>query len=101
MDESFQSAHAVGHIFGGRRNIGRVTGPAAADPVLAFPEMPRLCVATAPLREENFMNFPDEAKGERKSVPHALQTMIQRRHVVRDFLHIIQRYTRRFCVFVK
>jgi hypothetical protein len=28
------------------------------------------------------MNFPDEAKGERKSVSHAFQAMIQRRHVV-------------------
>ena len=47
------------------------------------------------------MNFPDEAKGERKSVPHALQTMIQGRHVVGDFLHIVQRYARRLCVLVE
>src|ERR1700679_916986 len=101
MDEGFQLAHAVGHIFGGRWNIGRVTGPTAADPVLAFSELPRLCVAAASLRQENFMNFPDEAKGERKSVPHAPQTMIQGRHVVGYFLHIVQRYARRLCVLVK
>ena len=97
MDESFQLAHAIGHIFGGRRNIGRVTGPAAADPVLAFSELPRLGVATASLRQENFMNFPDEAKGERKSVPHALQTMIEGRHVVGDLLHIVERHAGRLC----
>ena len=72
MDESFQLAHAVGYIFGGRRNICRVAGPTDANPVLAFSELPRLSVAAAPLRQKDFVNFPDEARGERKSVPHAL-----------------------------
>ncbi len=101
MDESFQLAHAVGHIFGGRRNIGRVTGPAAADPVLAFSELPRPCMAAAPLRQKNLVDFPNETKGERKATPHALQPVIESCHVIGDLLHVVQRNTWRLCVLIK
>jgi hypothetical protein len=36
------------------------------------------------------MNFADETKGERKAVPHEVQTMIQGRHIVGDFLQVVQ-----------
>ena len=50
------------YIFGRRRYIGRVAGPAAADSVLTFSELPRLCVAAAPLRQKNLVDFPNETK---------------------------------------
>jgi hypothetical protein len=82
MDEGFQLAHAVRDIFRWRWNVRRVTGPAAADSVLAFSELPRLCLAAAALRQEHLVYFTDETKGERKAAPHALQSMIQGRYVV-------------------
>src|SRR5580658_8224709 len=101
MDEGFQLAHAVRDIFRWRWNVRRVTGPAAADPVLAFSELPRLRVAAAPLRQEHLVNFTDETKREREAAPHALQTMIESCHVIGDLLHVVQRNTRRLCVLIK
>jgi hypothetical protein len=94
-------AHAVRDIFRWRWNVRGVTGPAAADPILAFSELPRLWVTAAPLRQKHLVNFADETKGERKAVPYAFQTMIQGRHIVGDFLHVVQRNARRFCILIK
>jgi hypothetical protein len=48
-------------------------------------------MTAAPLRQEDFVDFPYEAEGERKAVAHPLEAVIQGRYIVRNFLHIVQR----------
>jgi len=47
------------------------------------------------------VNFANETNGEGKSVPHALQSVIQRCHIVGNFLHVVQRDARCFCVLIE
>src|SRR2546430_17035917 len=85
MDEGLEPSHTVQHILWRRRHIRCITGPGAPDPILALPELPWLGMAATSLRQQDFVNLPYEAEGERKAIAHPLEAVIQGRHIVRNF----------------
>jgi hypothetical protein len=44
------------------------------------------------------MDLPNESKGKWETASHPFEAMVQRRYIVRDLLHVIQRDT--WCLFV-
>jgi hypothetical protein len=56
--------------------------------------------ATSP-RQQDFVNLPYEAEGERKAIAHPLEAVIQSCNIVRDFMHIVQRDARRLRILIE
>src|SRR5215470_13971263 len=101
MDEGFKLPHTIQHILWWRRYIRCIAGPGASDPILAFPELPWLGMAATSPRQQDFVDLPYEAEGKRKAIAHPLEAVIQGCHIVRDFLHIVQRDARRLRVLIE
>ena len=99
VQEQLEGAHAIEDEFRRWRNEGRGPRAGAADPVLALPELARLFAAAPALRKEDLVDLADQPKGERKTPAQAFEPMVQCRHVVRDFLNVVERHSGRFVAF--
>src|SRR5258708_4239011 len=71
-----------------KRGVGRSR---SAQPALAPPEFARVFIAPAAACEQDPVNFLQQPKGQRKSLPDPPESMIQRRDIVRDFSNIYGR----------
>src|SRR5215475_3530315 len=98
MQKPFKPAHTVHNQRRWWRNEYCVSRPCATDPVLTPAKFAGLFVAASTSRQQDLVNFPDEPQRERKSFPQSLQTLVHRCDIVRDFLHILNRYPRGFLV---
>ena len=94
MQEELQLAHALQHLFGRRRNEGRVARPGAADPVLAAPELPRGLIAAPALGQQHAVDLPEQPQRQRQPFLQQAQAMVEGRDIVADLPHVIQRHTR-------
>ena len=81
MEEFFEGAHTLDEFFGRGGNEGGVAGARASNPVLCCAEFAGVLLATAPLGEENVVNFSQESERERKILAEAAQAMIHRGNI--------------------
>ena len=65
MEEELQLAHALQHLFGRRRNEGRIARTGAADPVLAAPEFPRGLIAATTLGQQHTVDLAEQPQRQR------------------------------------
>ena len=84
-----------------RRNERRITRPRAADPVLRAPEFTRSLVRSTAASKQNRMHLANQSQRKRKPVAQAPQPVLHGRHIVRNFLHIIDGHARSGAVFKK
>jgi len=69
MQKLSEDIQAFRHLLRWRRNKCCVPGPCASDPVLAFTEFTRTLLTSAPLGQENLVNFSYQPQRERKIPP--------------------------------
>lgn len=68
MQEDFELSHTVQDSARGRRDKDGVSGPRAADPVLASSKFAGFFIASASAGKEHVVNLTNEPKGERESL---------------------------------
>src|SRR5260221_13733176 len=96
-----QVAHAANNSVWRWRHICRIARSCSANPVLSTPELSRRLSSSACPGHQDFMDFFDQPRAHWKSVPEPAESMIHRSNIVRNFLDIIQRDTRRLFTFVQ
>jgi hypothetical protein len=67
MQELLEVAHAPHHEVLRRRDEARVSGPRAADPVLAAPELAGRLVRPAAMAEQDLVHLADQPEREREA----------------------------------
>ena len=96
VDEGFERAKAVHDPMWWRRHEQRVTGSCAADPVLRAAEFTGILVLAAALCQQDFVDFADQAKRQRKILAQAGQAMVHGGDVVGDLARVVDRHARGF-----
>lgn len=96
VPEALQIRHALADPMRRRRHEVRRGRPAPADPVLGAPELARALARAAAPREQPAVDLADKPRRERETIPpHPRQAVFERRHVVRDLDHVVNRRARR------
>ena len=80
-----------GTALGGGGTKAALSGPGAADPVLGAAELAGGLAAAAPTRQQHAVDLPEQPVGQREAFREAAEPMLERRHVVRDFAHVVER----------
>ena len=94
VQKQLELAHALRHLFGRRRNEGRITRPGAADPVLAAPEFARSLATAAAFGQQHAVDLPEQPQRQRQPVCQQAQAVVERRDIVADLPYVIQRDAR-------
>src|ERR1700722_8376775 len=88
VQEKFEVIHAFGNRVRRWGHEGGVAGASTADPVLAPAEFTGLLIAPPALREEDSVDLPNQPERQRKAAAHAVESVVQRGDVVRDFFDV-------------
>jgi hypothetical protein len=94
VEKALQIGHAIPHGRRWRRYKEGVAGARATDPVLAPAKLARLFLAPATAGEEAGVNLANEPYAQREALAQACETMLERRNVVRDLDHLVDRDAR-------
>ena len=96
VEKALERRHAVGHGGVRRRREGGIARPGAADPVLRAAKLAGSFIAAPSVQHQHLVYLADQAIRQRKTFLQAIQAVIERRHVVRDFAHVVKRNPGRF-----
>jgi hypothetical protein len=89
VQKFLQSAEAFEHLVRRRRNEQGVAGARATHPILRAAEFARLLLAAAALRQQDTVDFLQQAERQRKRF-QPLQSVIHGGDVTRHLLHVVQ-----------
>lgn len=96
MNEGFQRAQTLHDQVRWRGNEQRIAWPCAADPVLSAAKFAWVLVLAAAFGKQDFVDFPNQPKGQREVFPQAPQPVIHGGDVVGNFAGIVDRNARGF-----
>ena len=91
VEKEFERTHASEDLIGRGRHEEGIAGARAADPVLRSAELAGLFLAAAAFREEDAMDFFDEAEGKGESFGEAFRAMLHGGDVVGDLGDVVER----------
>src|SRR6266567_992639 len=97
--EKLELSHTFHHQLRRRGDEYGITRPRSADPVLTSAKLARRLVAATPVREKDLVYLANETQRERKSLPHALQPVMEGSDVLRDLLYVREGRPRRLLIF--
>jgi hypothetical protein len=94
MKEFFQFTQTNHHFFGWRWNESRIAWTSASDPVLRPSEFARCFGTASSFGKKNPVNLSYQSQRKRESASQSFQPVIECRHVLRYFLHVVYRDSR-------
>jgi hypothetical protein len=92
VQELLQGVQAFRQMLGRGRDESGVARPAAADPVLAAPELARHLVGAPSAPEQDAVNLAQEPQAQRQLVAGTAQPVLEGGHIARHLGHIVERH---------
>ena len=93
VQKGFQRRHAGLHGLRWRRHKARIARPGATDPVLGAPELAGGFVAATATAHQQGVHFAQQPVAQGEITAQAGHAVLQCRHVVGDFHHVIEGHT--------